>query len=106
MRTVRVAQSFFVPIALGAFIGCKRDEDTIPVGDGGVPTAAGLDVPASVIAQLGQPLHPADNPLTQQGIALGRKLFYENALSDDQSMSCGSCHKQANAFADPSPFTE
>ncbi len=45
---------------------------------------------------------PADNPLTKAGVALGRKLFYDQILSVNNSQSCASCHKQENAFADPS----
>ncbi|HNP49937.1 MAG TPA: cytochrome c peroxidase [Bacteroidia bacterium] len=43
---------------------------------------------------------PADNPTTVEGIALGRKLFYDNILSGDNSMSCASCHKQSYGFTD------
>jgi cytochrome c peroxidase len=38
------------------------------------------------------------NPLTKEGIALGRRLFYEPLLSRDNSISCASCHIQENAF--------
>jgi cytochrome c peroxidase len=40
------------------------------------------------------------NELTETRIALGKKLFYETRLSDDNSLSCGSCHKTEFAFAD------
>jgi len=43
---------------------------------------------------------PDDNPITKKGVALGRMLFYENKLSGDNSMSCGSCHQQSKAFTD------
>jgi cytochrome c peroxidase len=39
------------------------------------------------------------NPLTKEGIALGKKLFYDPALSSDSSISCASCHQPAAAFA-------
>jgi cytochrome c peroxidase len=38
------------------------------------------------------------NPLTKQGIALGRYLFYDSKLSKDSSVSCGFCHQQFAAF--------
>ncbi len=38
------------------------------------------------------------NPLTEEGIELGRKLFYDTRLSKDGSFSCGSCHQQFGAF--------
>lgn len=46
---------------------------------------------------------PADNPLTVEGIALGRKLFYEKKLSSNGNVSCASCHKQQFAFGDNTP---
>jgi cytochrome c peroxidase len=45
---------------------------------------------------------PADNPLTEEGVALGRRLFYDTILSGNNTMSCGSCHRQEFAFADSS----
>jgi len=46
-----------------------------------------------------------ENPLTEEGIALGRKLFYDKRLSADNSISCGSCHRQEFAFADNHRFS-
>ena len=43
---------------------------------------------------------PADNPVTVDGVKLGRFLFYEKLLSIDTSISCGSCHHQDKAFTD------
>lgn len=43
---------------------------------------------------------PADNQLTNEGVRLGRFLFYEKVLSIDSSISCGSCHQQDKAFTD------
>jgi cytochrome c peroxidase len=48
---------------------------------------------------------PADNPTTKQGVYLGRVLFYEQKLSTNNTISCGSCHKQQYAFTDPHPFS-
>ena len=38
------------------------------------------------------------NPTTKAGIALGRKLFYDQRMSKDGSVSCGSCHLSFTAF--------
>lgn len=43
---------------------------------------------------------PTDNPLTHEGIELGRRLFYDPILSADSTMSCSSCHNPATSFAD------
>ncbi len=48
---------------------------------------------------------PADNPLTQEGVALGRELFHDTRLSGNQTQSCASCHTQGNAFADGRRFS-
>ncbi len=44
---------------------------------------------------------PSDNPLTVEGVYLGRMLFYDPILSADSTQSCSSCHHQENAFAEP-----
>lgn len=41
----------------------------------------------------------AGNPLTEEGFALGKKLFYDGRLSQDGNFPCGSCHMQVVAFA-------
>ena len=41
-----------------------------------------------------------DNPLTREGVKLGRMLFYEKMLSRDNSQACASCHIQQFAFTD------
>ena len=47
---------------------------------------------------------PADNPLTAEGVSLGRRLFYEKRLSANNTLSCASCHQQARAFTDGRRF--
>jgi cytochrome c peroxidase len=48
---------------------------------------------------------PADNPLTVEGIELGRMLFYEKRLSANNTMSCATCHQQSKAFTDGNAFS-
>ncbi len=66
------------------------------------PTPYNLVIPTGFPppAVLPVPAIPVDNPLTNEGVALGRLLFYETKLSRDNSMSCGSCHQQSKAFTD------
>ena len=54
---------------------------------------------------LPEPDLPADNVLTQQGVQLGRMLFYEKMLSKDGSQSCASCHNQKDGFSDTLQFS-
>lgn len=39
-----------------------------------------------------------NNPLTEEGFELGRKLFYDPILSKDSTISCASCHLQQTGF--------
>ena len=48
-----------------------------------------------------------DNPVTIEGVALGRYLFYDPILSRDSSISCSTCHRQEAAFSDsPKQFSQ
>lgn len=59
----------------------------------------------SVNPILAQDNQPATNLTTDTGAALGRVLFYDKRLSTNQTVSCSSCHLQANGFSDPRPFS-
>jgi cytochrome c peroxidase len=57
--------------------------------------------PVKFIVPKGWPAPAYDfskNPLTEEGIALGKKLFYDGRLSKDGNFSCGACHQQFGAF--------
>jgi cytochrome c peroxidase len=53
----------------------------------------------------GQNNTPANNAITNHGATLGRVLFYDVNLSANNTKSCASCHRQANAFSDPTAFS-
>ena len=33
-----------------------------------------------------------ENPITEEGVALGKRLFFDPILSRNNNVSCGSCH--------------
>jgi cytochrome c peroxidase len=41
-----------------------------------------------------------ENVISNEGATLGRVLFYDKNLSLNNTISCGSCHKQEFAFSD------
>lgn len=49
---------------------------------------------------LGPVPFPEDNPMTKEKIALGRKLFFDKRLSDDNTLACVDCHLPELAFTD------
>ncbi|RQO31471.1 cytochrome-c peroxidase [Taibaiella sp. KBW10] len=69
------------------------------------PTPYKLSLPEFVYDYFEPMPMPANNPMTQEGVALGRYLFYDGILSENRTMSCGGCHRQANAFSDPRQFS-
>lgn len=48
---------------------------------------------------------PPDNPTTKQGIALGRRLFFDPILSADSTQACASCHRYGQAYSEPQRFS-
>jgi cytochrome c peroxidase len=66
-----------------------------------VPTPYRLTLPPGWPAML----IPDNNALTEEGVELGRKLFYDPILSVNNTISCASCHKQEFAFSDNRKFS-
>jgi len=50
---------------------------------------------------LGPPTAPLENPITAEKAVLGKILYWEEQLSSDDTMACGTCHMPAAGFADP-----
>ena len=94
-------------------VSCKKEEELIcidnsdPLADY-VATPHTVSLPNSVLISPfgGELISPVYNPLTVEGIALGRKLFYDKKLSGDNTMACASCHLQEDGFSDKNQFSE
>ncbi len=70
------------------------------------PISVAINVPPYLL-QVGQNIPvipqmpiPDDNMLTEDGIELGRHLFYDSILSADSTQSCSSCHLPSGSFTD------
>lgn len=74
-------------------IGATRDDGWGPYG----PTPLKLEIPAGWPKPANDIF--ANNPLTEEGFQLGKKLFYDGRLSKDGEVSCANCHQQFAAFA-------
>ncbi len=85
-------------LVLVFFIACKKEKDYTGIYN---PTYVALDLPFGFPAMD----IPEDNPFTEEGIELGRHLFYEKSLSGDNTMSCGSCHRPSMGFSDSNRFS-
>lgn len=69
------------------------------------PTAQPLEIPPLFEQLILNPIIPIDNPQTVEGIALGKKLFFDPLLSANNTQACASCHSPQNAFTDNSQFS-
>lgn len=91
MRALLILSTGFLLGACGEKGGDEEGQNTH------VTTPYQLVLPSNLPQNVGI---PADNPLTVEGVELGRKLFYEVRLSGTGTQSCGSCHQQSKAFTD------
>lgn len=93
------------------FFACDEDPDPMGGNGGGDPTDTTTVVynqtPFAFNLPSGapQPYIPPSNPMTVEGVELGRMLFYDPVLSGDSTMACASCHVQEFAFSDPRRFS-
>jgi len=101
----RIFQFVFLLIAISlVFQACKKDvglTEFIP------PTPVLYDTTAYDLqyGTLPTPTIPEDNLLTNQGVELGRMLFYDKQLSGDGTLACAGCHVQENGFSDTARFS-
>ena len=100
-------------ILLIAAVSCSKSETTTVVPVVVDPYAAikatfGTKIDPTNLANYANQGKPAyinkdntgGNTITNAKATLGRVLFYDKNLSIDNSISCGSCHKQQFAFSD------
>ncbi len=92
---MRITRILLIALVIGLTFGqsCKSDDE-----------GPGPDLTYTFIKpdHFPEPTYTFDNnPVTQEGFELGRKLFFDPLLSVDNSVSCGNCHNQAVAFSDP-----
>ncbi|MCF7566998.1 cytochrome-c peroxidase [Sabulilitoribacter arenilitoris] len=71
-----------------------------------VATPSPLQIPQLFEDNILNPVIPIDNPQTIEGIALGKKLFFDPILSADNSQACADCHAPENAFSDTDRFSD
>lgn len=71
-----------------------------------VPNPSPLKIPELFEDNIIPPVTPSGNPQTIEGIALGKKLFFDPILSFDNTQACADCHAPENAFTDSDRFSD
>lgn len=115
-------QIFIIPLLLILFTSCKKEygctdpnaknynpqaqrDDKSCIYTPGNSTPLDIEIPAIFDQYLLPPNIPEDNPMTYEGVALGRKLFYDPILSGDGTQACANCHAPEFAFTDTNQFS-
>jgi len=91
----------FLLLSLLLLSACRKDKIAVNTG---TVTPYEIDYPSN-FALVPKIKIPADNPMTVQGVELGRELFYETLLSGDNTQACASCHMPETGFNDPLQFS-
>jgi len=93
--TSRLQVNFAIFLIVATLLaGCRHEQDEVYKA-----TPYVFQIPKYFPTELNI---PSDNPMTVEGVELGRFLFYDGRLSGrsdfDSLMTCGSCHIQSNSF--------
>lgn len=100
----RICRAINGVLTLCILMACSSSDSGEP-NTAYAPTPKPLTVPPVFQQLLPDPYIPADNPQTEEGIFLGRKLFYDPILSGNGTQACASCHKPNNSFTDDLRFS-
>ncbi len=96
MKVLNYRYVIVLGLLLIMLTNCRKDQDLPrPIYS---PTPYNLDLPSN----FPEMVIPSDNPLTMEGVKLGRHLFWDTRLSGDNTMACASCHIPSAAFSDTS----
>ena len=94
-------QIWFYIFSLFLLMSCSSKEEDVYI-----PIPYDLKIPKLFEDKLIAPIIPFDNPLTVEGIALGKKIFSDKILSGNRTISCAHCHRLQEAFSHSLQFSE
>lgn len=113
---ILVVSSIIAAWTLGLLAGCDSNDPKDASSNDESVSSAAVSKPSEVqpIAFTEVDVSPAlpsmkipvDNPQSPEKIALGRKLFFDTALSVDHSMSCATCHDPELGWSNGERFAD
>ncbi|AUC82777.1 cytochrome-c peroxidase [Lacinutrix sp. Bg11-31] len=95
---------FVYLLLIVSVLACSKND--APETETYEPTPLALNIPQLFSDNIIAPVIPSNNPQTVEGVALGKKLFFDKKLSGDQTMACVSCHSPQHAFTDNTPTSD
>jgi cytochrome c peroxidase len=131
-RAVRIAAAVVLLGALAPRVAVSQEQEPStaqppaqPQGEakggmhGAMPTAEQISLldklgtipdvskpPPGIDYVLWKEIVPADNLMTPERVALGRKLYFDTRLSKDGTVACATCHDVSRGFTDQRPVAE
>lgn len=93
----------WLPLIVGALVlDAGSPAAGQPASEGPQPSPEPVSPAALIEVPPGLPEVPVpeDSPFSAATVDLGRRLFFEPALSSDGTVSCGTCHQPDETFAD------
>jgi cytochrome c peroxidase len=87
-------------LAAGSIV--SRADDATP----NLAPGSGFQLPLGIPADVWEYYVPKNNPQSESKVKLGQKLFFDQRLSADGTISCATCHDPGLAFADGKPLAE
>lgn len=107
---MKILNIFFSIGIISSIISCNKSDNDYQVVNSyeSIKATFGTNInPDNLANYANQPIpsyitriNGTNNPITDKGATLGRVLFYDKKLSSNNTISCASCHQQANAFSD------
>lgn len=101
----RLAILTLLALLLTACSGNKNSDETAQAEQGQHGETFRLSAPLGLDLESASYSVPQENPLTEAKLRLGKRLYFEKALSLDNTLSCASCHVPDKGFADPNQFS-
>jgi cytochrome c peroxidase len=99
-KEAKMKNNYLFLLSFFLLMNCSSKEEEIYT-----PIPYNLEIPTLFANKLIAPLIPSNNPLTQEGVTLGKKLFFDKILSGDGTQSCASCHNPKKSFTDNQQFS-
>ena len=101
----RLTWAAWIGVVLLLVLSCSSGDSVSGSSDPPVPPPTPLDLDLDIESNpdrqyIWYPMPiPPENPTTVEGVALGRRLFFDPILSSDDQVSCATCHDPAFAFS-------
>jgi cytochrome c peroxidase len=98
--------AFLAVAALLAPIAALAGDDGVKPAAPPLTATSALGLGPEKLGVLPPPVIPPDNPQTARKILLGKQLYFDTRLSQDNTISCATCHSPTMGWSDAGPTSK